>query len=72
MLFPGDEGYDPIKQQDANQLGLLFDDFRNYLFNHPYLDEFAQVMNGALWAEFELRDANAYPPPGHGYARLDG
>lgn len=72
MLFPGDEGYDPYVQEDTNQLGVLFDTFRNYLFHHPVVDEFAYVLGGSFQAEFDMREANAYPPPGHGYPRLDG
>ncbi|MFF4114638.1 hypothetical protein ACFY0P_14350 [Streptomyces sp. NPDC001714] len=56
---------------DVNRLGYLFKAFVEHVNGHPERDAFTLVMAGALAAEFSLADAGAYPPPGHGYPRLD-
>ncbi|MFF4312299.1 hypothetical protein [Streptomyces sp. NPDC001507] len=57
---------------DVNRLGFLYRAFVDHVNGHPERDAFTAVMAGALAAEFSLTDAGAYPPPGHGYPRLDG
>ncbi|MFE5031880.1 hypothetical protein [Streptomyces sp. NPDC056683] len=57
---------------DVNRLGFLYRAFVDHVNGHPERDAFTAVMAGALGAEFSLTDAGAYPPPGHGYPRLDG
>ncbi|MFF9700473.1 hypothetical protein ACF1FE_04615 [Streptomyces griseofuscus] len=65
--------HDPaVIADDVNRLGFLYKAFVDHVNGHPERDAFTAVMAGALAAEFSLTDAGAYPPPGHGYPRLDG
>jgi hypothetical protein len=64
--------YNPAVVDDATRLVWLYTAFMDHVNDHPERDAFLAVLAGAFAAEFSLADAGAYPPPGHGYSRLDG
>ncbi|MFG2637768.1 hypothetical protein ACGFX8_28705 [Streptomyces sp. NPDC048362] len=63
--------YTPAERDDVNRLGYLYESFVHHLTRNTERDAFTAVMAGAFGAEYALSDADAYPPAGHGYPRLE-
>jgi hypothetical protein len=64
-------GFTPQQRDDNYRLGYLYDTLRNELHFGLAVDEFVEVVAGALDAECRALGEGVYPPPGHGYPRLD-
>ena len=63
--------FTPMERDDANRLGFLFETLQNDVHLGLPVDHFVTVLSDALDSEFAARADGAYPPVGHGYARLD-
>ncbi|SEE24467.1 hypothetical protein SAMN05216489_05966 [Streptomyces sp. 3213] len=62
--------FTPQERDDVNRFGGLFETLQNDLYLGLVVDEFVMVLGEIFAAEFAVRAAGSYPPPGHGYPRL--
>ncbi|WP_328431503.1 hypothetical protein [Streptomyces sp. NBC_00453] len=63
--------FNPVQRDDANRLGVFFEELQNHLHVNPVIDDFIVVLGSALEAEFVHRAWGVYPPQGHGYPGQD-